>query len=153
VRYFQYGSEIRAITTLSGWKPGANSPAENISLTSRPRADKLFVGAFLQKAEEILAVAAAGTDRAGDLVIVVDRQGGIQMLDPTGWSLPALKAHYGAASLFKVERRGQTVRVEGWESGQRCLLQRDLGSRRLSDLPGFPVVTPSMPFAALLPAA
>jgi len=111
------------------------------------------VGTFLHQAEEILAVAAAGTDRAGDLVILVDRQGGIRMLDPAGWSLPALKAHYGAASLYKVERRGQAVRVEGWESDQRCLLQRDLRGQRLSDLPGFPGVAPSTPFAALLPAA
>jgi hypothetical protein len=111
------------------------------------------VGAFLQQAEEILAVAAAASDRSDDLMIVVDRQGGIRMLDPAGWSLPALKAHYGAESLFKVERRGQTVRVEGWESEQRCLLQRDLRRQHLSDLPGFPVALHTMPVAALLPVA
>ena len=111
------------------------------------------MGAFLHRAEEILTVAAAGTDRTGDLVILVDRQGGICMLDPAGWSLSALQAHYGAASLYKVERRAQTVRVEGWESDQRCLLQRDLRGQLLSDLPGFPVVPPSTPSAALLPAA
>jgi hypothetical protein len=119
----------------------------------RQRDDKVFVGGFLQQAEDILAVAAAGTERSGDLVIVVDRQGGIRMLDPAGWSLPALKAHYGAESLFKVERRGETVRVEGWESEQRCLLQRDTRKPRLADLPGFSVVQSHTPFAALLPAA
>jgi hypothetical protein len=109
------------------------------------------VDAFLERAEDILDVAVAG--RSTDLVIVVDRQGAIRMLDPAGWSLPALEAHYGAASLYKVERREQTVRVEGWERGQRCLLQRDCRVRQLSDLPGFSTLPAATPSAALLPAA
>jgi len=48
------------------------------------------------------------------------------MLEPAGWSLPALSAEYGAAAVYKVERRGVAVRVEGWDGGQRCLLQRDV---------------------------
>ena len=51
----------------------------------------------------------------------------MRMLDPYGWSLPALCAEFGAAAVYTVERRGRTVRVEGWGGGERCLLQRNLG--------------------------
>lgn len=82
---------------------------------------------FLQKAEDILDVAVAG-DRygAGDVAILIDRQGGMRMLNPAGWSLPAMCAEYGADAVYKVERRGGQVRVEGWGCGQRCLLQRNV---------------------------
>ena len=113
------------------------------------------MGGFLQQMEEIMDVAAASNGRADDLAIVVDREGGIRMLDPAGWSVSALQSHFAATALFKVERRGQTVRVEGWEHDQRCLLQRTVRSRQLSDLPGFPVAPATAPACAspyLLPA-
>ena len=69
-------------------------------------------------------------DDAGDLAILIDRQGGMRMLDPKGWSLPALCAEYGAAAAYIVERRSRTVRVEGWGGGERCLIQRDLRAAR-----------------------
>jgi len=84
------------------------------------------VSAFLQQAEDILEVAVAGNRcGAGDVAILIDRQGGMRMLDPTGWSLPALSAEFGASAVYRVERRGGAVRVEGWGGGQRCLIQRD----------------------------
>lgn len=94
--------------------------------------------AFLQKAEEILDIAAAGNGDAGDLAILIDRQGGMRMLDPSGWSLPAMCAEYGGDAAYTVVRRAHTVRVEGWGGGERCLLQRDLTPRRISNLPGMP---------------
>lgn len=99
-------------------------------------ADKLFVRAFLQQAEDILEVAASGDSSLQDVVILMDRQGGMRMLDALGWSLPALTAEYGAKAVYKVEKRGQTVRVEGWDGSERCLLQRNLSSARLFQLPG-----------------
>jgi len=85
------------------------------------------VSAFLQRAEDILEVAAAGTGYgSGDVAILLDRQGGMRMLDPAGWTLPAMSAEFGAMAVYKVERRAGAVRVEGWGGGERCLLQRDL---------------------------
>lgn len=86
------------------------------------------MSAFLHRAEEILDIAIAGAGDAGDLAIVIDRQGALRMLDPGGWSLPAMCAEFGAAAAYRVERRGRTVRVEGWGSGGRCLLQREIGA-------------------------
>jgi hypothetical protein len=96
----------------------------------------LIVKAFLRQAEQILDIAVAGDSDASDLAILIDRQGGMRMLNPKGWSLPAMCAEYGASAAYKVERYARTVRVEGWGDGERCLLQRNLAPRRLADLPG-----------------
>ncbi len=84
------------------------------------------VKAFLGRAEEILDIAMAGDNDAGDLAILIDSRGGMRMLDPSGWALPALCTEFGASAVYSVARRGSTVRVEGWGGGERCLLQRNL---------------------------
>ena len=81
--------------------------------------------AFLQQAGDILDIAASGDGSLQDMAILIDRQGGMRMLDPSGWSLPALSAEFGATAVYKVERRGTSVRVEGWDGCQRCLVQRN----------------------------
>jgi len=95
-----------------------------------------IVEAFLRQAEEILDVAVSGDSDASDLAIPIDRQGGMRMLDPQGWSLPALCAEFGATAVYTVERRARTVLVEGWCGAERCLIQRNLSPRRVSDLLG-----------------
>jgi hypothetical protein len=100
-------------------------------------ADKLFVSAFVRQAEEILEIAVAGSPESQNTAIVIDRQGGMRMLDPSGWTLPALSAEFGAASVFKVERRAGAVRVEGLAGSERCLLQRSSPAHSLTRwLPG-----------------
>ena len=106
--------------------------------------------AFLQQAEDILDVAASRNSSMQDVVIVMDRQGGMRMLDPCGWTLPALSAEFGATAVYTVERRGAAIRVEGWDGSQRCLLQRDLSTPKLHHLPGMANVAHAM---MLLPAA
>ena len=93
------------------------------------------VKTFLGQAEDVLDVAAAADGDAGNLAILVDRQGGLRMVDPMGWSLPALCAEFGARAVYTVERRGYSVRVEGWGGGERCLIQRHLYPRRTPDFP------------------
>jgi len=81
----------------------------------------------------------AGDRESAGLAIVIDRQGGMRMLDSQGWSLAAMSAEFGAAAVYRVERRGRTVRVEGWGGGERCLIQREIGSQRTPDLPGMSI--------------
>ncbi|HXB70275.1 MAG TPA: hypothetical protein VNY05_18645 [Candidatus Acidoferrales bacterium] len=102
------------------------------------------MSAFLQQAEDILDVAVAGnTYGAGDVAILLDRQGGMRMLDPAGWTLPAMSAEYGATAVYKVERRSGTVRVEGWGGGLRCLIQREVRPRETTQfLPWQPTLNP-----------
>jgi hypothetical protein len=109
------------------------------------------VTGFLQQAQDILDVATSGDSSLQDVVIVMDRQGGMRMLDPTGWSLPALAAEYGANAVYKVERRGAAVRVEGWNGFERCLVQRNVSAGRLFQLPGMGVSN-YRPAMMLLPA-
>ena len=99
------------------------------------------MSAFLQQAEDILDVAAAANDPgARDVAILLDRQGGLRMLDSAGWSLSGLSAEYGAAAVYKVERRGGAIRVEGWGHGQRCLIQRNVSLSGLALAGGRPVL-------------
>jgi hypothetical protein len=81
----------------------------------------------LRQAEDILEVAVTGHDSsAPDMAILMDRQGGMRMVDPLGWSIHGLSAEFGATAVYKVERRGATIRVEGWDGAQRCLIQRNV---------------------------
>jgi hypothetical protein len=86
------------------------------------------VSDLLRKAEQVLEIALRGDQ---DVAIVMEASGAIRMLDPTGWSLVALAAESGAATVFKVERRAGALRVEGWDGTERCLIQRSLGGSPL----------------------
>jgi hypothetical protein len=88
------------------------------------------VNQFFRRAEEILEIATAGSDALGDTLMVLDRQGGFRMLEPAGWSLPGLAAEFGAEAVYKVEHRGSSVRVEGWNGFERCLLQGQTSRQR-----------------------
>jgi hypothetical protein len=109
------------------------------------------VTAFFRRAEEILRIATNDDSELGDTLVVLDRQGGFRMLDPTGWSLPALAAEFGAEAVYKVERRGLSVRVEGWDGSQRCLFQGQTGRDRARSLLGAPFAPQAkmLPFPAL----
>ena len=96
------------------------------------------MSAFFRRAEEILQIATSDSSDLGDALVVLDRQGGFRMLDPTGWSLPALAAEFGAEAVYKVERRGLSVRVEGWNGSQRCIFQGQTGGDRAHSLLGAP---------------
>jgi hypothetical protein len=87
------------------------------------------VSPLVRKAEEILEIAIQGGNTVTNTAILIDRQGALRIMDPTGWSFAGLAAEYGAASIYKVERGGHGVRVEGWNGTDRCLLQRVLTPR------------------------
>lgn len=76
---------------------------------------------LLHHAEEILETALIGST---DVAIVIGGQGSVRMINPAGWSLPAMRTEFGAAAVYKVERRGSTVRVEGWDGERSCRLEK-----------------------------
>ena len=94
--------------------------------------------ALLQQAEEILDTASRAGIGPG-MMILIDRQGGMRMLDPTGWTLAALTAEFGASVVFKVDKSQGTTSVEGWAGCDRCLIERQTGAP-LSYLPLTPAV-------------
>lgn len=81
---------------------------------------------LLLHAEEILETALSGS---AEVAIIVGRQGTLRMIEPAGWSLPAMRTEFGAAAVYKVERRGNTVRVEGWDGEKSCRLEKGLSAR------------------------
>jgi hypothetical protein len=102
------------------------------------------VSEFFHRAEEILEIATTGSASLGDTLLVLDRQGGFRMLDPAGWTLPALAAEFGAEAVYRVEHRGPSVRVEGWNGFERCLLQAQSSGNRARNVLGLPATQASM---------
>ena len=77
------------------------------------------MSALLRQAREILEVAVTGGADWDTTAIVNDRMGGLRMLDAAGWSLAGLEAEFGSSAVFRVERRGEVVRVEASDGGER----------------------------------
>jgi hypothetical protein len=79
------------------------------------------VSAFLDRAEEILETAELGSQ---EVAIAIDRRGVVRMIDPAGWLLPAMRIEFGAAVVYRVERRGGRISVEGWDGTRSCRLEK-----------------------------
>ena len=80
---------------------------------------------------------------ASDWTLFIGPEGGIQMLAGADQSLESLAWTRGAQSAWQILNRETTVRVEGWQAGQRCILEsprsagragRILGNLRLYEL-------------------
>jgi len=95
---------------------------------------------------DLLEIACVSGNRDETAAIVLDRSGGFRMLDAAGWTLPALKDEFGARAVFKVEKHGTRVRVEGWDGADRCLLERSDAGGRTAGVTG-----PAMPAVSTLP--
>ena len=87
--------------------------------------------------------------QAAEWAVVVDRQGGIRLLDPAGWNLSALAAEFGARSVFCVRRRASSVRVEGWSGVRSCVLEQETVPRHRvrCNPPAFRQLNPPWPAA------
>jgi hypothetical protein len=65
------------------------------------------------------------------LVILIDRQGGMRMLDPAGWTVAGLNAEFGPSAVFKVSKGRGVTSVEAWSGTDRCLIERQDGGSHL----------------------
>jgi len=84
---------------------------------------------FSRRAEEILEIAAGGLSDLSDTLLILDRRGGMRMLEAAGWSLAGAAAEFGAAAVYKVERRPGAVRVEAWDGARRYVTQSPASAR------------------------
>ena len=89
-------------------------------------ADKSPVSVFLDNAQHILDVAAAG-EPSGDFALLIRPDGGLHFIMESPVSLEAASAHAGAETAYYVTRSRAGVRVEGRNFGQRCLLESRIG--------------------------
>jgi hypothetical protein len=65
----------------------------------------------------------AGQSDTG-MAIMIDRQGGMRVLDPTGWTTAALAVEFGALSVFRVAKTSSATSVEALAGSDRCVLER-----------------------------
>lgn len=62
-------------------------------------------------------------DAAGELNILIDGAGALRIVTGQGWQPEALRAHYGARTVYQVTRTTDGVRVAGQSTAGNCVLQ------------------------------
>jgi hypothetical protein len=104
------------------------------------------VSRFLTAAEEIFATAGAAAGEDCDWMLLVDGGGAVRAMSGGGWSLEGLREHHGASAVYRVQRSGGRVLLEGSTGARRCVLE----SGRAPRLPISPGC--DLPQYRLLPA-
>jgi hypothetical protein len=84
------------------------------------------VGTLRRNAESIFEIAIAPAAEYDNAALVVDRTGGMRVLNSAEWSLPAIICEFGAAEVYLIERRLGKLKVEGWSPAERCIVDRAL---------------------------
>jgi hypothetical protein len=82
------------------------------------------VGTLLRNAESIFEIAIAPAAECDNAALVVDRAGGMRVLNSAEWSLPAIVCEFGASEVYLIERRSGKLKVEGWSATERCVVDR-----------------------------
>jgi hypothetical protein len=96
------------------------------------------VKALIRQAEEILEVAISSpNDATTEFAILFSGEGGMRILDGAGWGLAGLLSEFGARAVYRVERRGRRIRVEGWSGLEKCLLERETPQSPCSYTPSY----------------
>lgn len=62
-------------------------------------------------------------DAAGELNILIDGAGALRIVTGQGWQPEALRAHYGARTVYQVTRTADGVKVAGQSTAGNCILQ------------------------------
>ena len=83
-----------------------------------------FVGKFLQHANEIFSTARTGGEDC-DLAILMNRDGGIHILNSSGWNLDPLRVHHGAEAVYRISRHEGGVQLEARAAGQSCVMRSE----------------------------
>jgi len=82
------------------------------------------VGSLLRNAESIFEIAIAPAAEYDNAALVVDRSGGMRILNSAEWSLPAIICEFGASEVYLIERRSGRLKVEGWSATESCIVTR-----------------------------
>jgi len=93
------------------------------------------VNTLYRNAQNLLETALAVGANAENWAVVLDRQGGIRLLNPEGWNLSALAAEFGAETVFSVCRKDGAIRVNGLRGNRSCVLHSEMTGRNRVDAP------------------
>lgn len=83
------------------------------------------MGSFAADAEHLLEIGRTPSDPEfgySEVAILIDRDGGIRVIDATGWSVEALRAETGARTVYRLARRAGRVSIEGCSGLKRLQL-------------------------------
>jgi hypothetical protein len=97
-------------------------------------AEKPSVHTLLDNTARLLDTASAAcllTPCPTDYAVFIGPEGGLQMVAGAAQSLPSLAWTHGARCVWQVSHRPTSVRVEGWQAGQRCVLESPMPAPRL----------------------
>lgn len=82
------------------------------------------VSALIRRAESILDAASVAEGTSSGTAIVMDRTGGLQMLNWDGWTLNGIIGELGAAEVYIIRNSSSTVSVEAWSTTGHCTVAR-----------------------------
>lgn len=114
-RAFWSGSEPEALRKDAG--DDGNLRLEKTGTHGIPT-DETRVSSLLRKAESIFEIAIAPAAEYDNAAVVVDRAGGIVVLNCAEWSLPGIVCEFGASEVYLVERKTGKVSVEAWSTDE-----------------------------------
>jgi hypothetical protein len=75
-----------------------------------------------RNAESIFEIAIAPAAEYDNAALVIDRTGGMRVLNSAEWSLPAIICEFGAEEVYLIKRGSGKLKVEGWSATGRCIV-------------------------------
>ena len=77
-----------------------------------------------RRADSILEAASVRGASCEATAIVMDRAGGMRILNSEGWTLPGIIGELGAAEVYMIRYGAQAITVEAWSTTDRCTITR-----------------------------
>lgn len=77
---------------------------------------------LLRNAESIFEIAVTPAAEYDNAALVVDRAGGMLVLNSAEWSLPGIICEFGASEIYLIERKTGKVTVEAWSPDERWVV-------------------------------
>ena len=79
---------------------------------------------LFRRADSILEAASVPGACAVGTAIVMDRAGGMRILNAEGWTLNGIIGELGAAEVYMIRSGGQGITVDAWSTTDRCTVTR-----------------------------
>jgi hypothetical protein len=76
------------------------------------------VSSLLRNAESIFEIAIAPAAEYDNAALVIDRAGGMRVLNAAEWSLPGIICEFGASEVYLIGRKTGKVTVEAWSTDE-----------------------------------
>jgi hypothetical protein len=95
-------------------------------------ADMDLVRGLVQYTQEILATAEAAASKGetcSPMTILIGQDGAMRLVVDSDWPLDSLALHHGAKSAFRVSADSGSLKVEGREGLQKCVLESSSPAR------------------------